>query len=177
MDAETLGVAAAALLGGGVLGFFGNVYATRKQSADKRADLKARQDELALEREKWEHERDKPLRERQAEVLRESRERLSRMTDFMFEGFNAHPERLNATIDGTHEARIHAGMVTDARNELLNYEQPDLATLFDVVLVQYTEALRAVYDNDDDAEPLYHEFFEAAMAADKACKTALARIR
>jgi hypothetical protein len=176
MDWDTLGVGIVALLGGGVLGFLANIYTTRKQSADRQADLNARKDELALEREKWEHERDQPIRERQREVLTDSLAHLNEMAGFMMAGFNDHPERLHAVIDGTHEARIHAGMLTSARNDLLNYSQPDVANLFDVVLVQYDEALRARYDDDDDAQPLYREFFDAAMAAERACRAALARI-
>ncbi|WP_248580406.1 hypothetical protein [Nocardioides sp. InS609-2] len=91
MDWGTLWVGVSTFIAGGVMGSIATVYATRKESDDRR-------EALSLERDKFEHERDKHLRERQREVLTSAKEALHHMSEFMYDAFNYDRNRLVVRI-------------------------------------------------------------------------------
>src|SRR4051794_25655339 len=126
MDWGTVWVGVSTFVAGGVLGSAATVYTTRKESRDRRQALD-------LEREKWEHERDQPLRERRREALRRALDALSRIGEYLYDAYNKNPKRLNAMMGDFHEARVVSGSLHSTQSDLLHNDLEAEAELLEVV--------------------------------------------
>lgn len=163
MDLSILWVGVSTFVAGGVLGSIATIYGTRKESRD-------RQDALALEREKFEHERDKHLRSRQREVLGSAKEALRETTEFMYDAFNYDLTRLEAVVGDTHESRVHYASVLTTGRWLGDYGMADEADRMKAVGEAFAVAIR------DFTEANYHEWGEVSRATDQALDARLAQI-
>jgi hypothetical protein len=162
MEWATVWVGVSTFVAGGVFGAAATVYATRKESSDRgRA--------LDLEREKWEYERDQPLRERQKEVLAGAATALEALSDFLWKA-NKDPARLDAFVGEFHEVRVVAGALHAAGEALEQHDLLDQAEELYVVLDRFDEAVR------DWRDSTYHACFEADTAARRSISEKLARI-
>lgn len=137
------------------------MYATRRQTDDRRQ-------ELALEREKWEHERDSSLRERRRTALANAIGALEGLGDFLFE---AHKDRsrLDAFVGEFHEARVVAGAAHRAALDLGHHGLSEGA-LVNGVLDLFGKTVR------DFTDGTYHDFYESQRVATEALRAKLADI-
>lgn len=162
MDWTTVGATASALLGGGILGAAATLYATRKQTHDRRQAL-------ALERERWEHERDRSIRERQRATLESAISALEGLGSFTYEAYK-NPARLNAVVGEFHEARVVAGQVHRAALDLNHHGLSQEGGRLEVVLTRFGEAVQ------DFNERTYHSLFETQLDALEALRARMAGI-
>lgn len=163
MSLGTLWVGISTFVTGGVLGSLATVYATRKESQDRR-------DALALEREKFEHERDTDVRARQRAALESAKEALSGMTDFMYQAFNYDLSRLEAIVGDVHESRVHYGAILTAARHLDDFGMKDEANLIEHVAAAFSTAIR------DWTTENYRAWVETNISAGNALDARFARI-
>lgn len=154
MDLGTLWVGLSTFVAGGLLGAIAGVYGTRKESQDRQAAL-------ALEREKFEYERDKRLRQSQRESIQEAKHALAEMSEFLYDAFNHDRNRLEAVVDGFHEVRIHYGGVTQAVHRLRDHDLSDEATALDDAVTAFLVAAK------DLSDETYRGWVDASMSADR----------
>jgi hypothetical protein len=132
-----VGAAAALLVSGGVVGSGLTFWGTRAQ--------------LALDREKWVHERDKPLRERQAATLRKGIEVFDALHDALFESLHEESGDRNSSI--WPEERIDALRM---REEFALTDQHDMDARAYEVLAQHLDAYMFVLNRPDDDPDIDH---------------------
>lgn len=75
---------------------------------------------LSLEREKWEHERDKPMRGAQRECLSSALTSVRRLRQYMFE-CHKDPAQLQAMEGGFHKVRIVSSSLNQAATDLIHH--------------------------------------------------------
>jgi hypothetical protein len=162
MDLSTLWVGIATFIAGGLIGAIATVYATRKESGDRRAAL-------ALEREKWEHERDKPLRERRREALLAAQTAVNDMGGYLYE-CHKDPARLDAFVGEFHEARVIAAAVDAARRDLEYHELTKESDALEGALDSFASVMQEFNDTN------YHACFDTVRDADHTVQRRLAGI-
>lgn len=148
---------------GGLLGSLATVYATRRESQDRR-------DVLILEREKFEHERDKDLRQRKRDALLSAKAALQEITEFMYDAYNHDRSRLDAYMGEFHEARVHYGAVMAAGQRLADFGMRDVAEQIDIVSTAFTQVI------GNFESTTYRSWVDASMQAGRAVDAELARI-
>lgn len=161
MDWSTFaGATLAALLSGGIVGGLVSLRVARRESLDRR-------EALALEREKWEHQRDQPVRDAQRESLSGALTAVSELRNYIFECNKDH-SLLEAVEGDFHVVRIVSGRLHQAASDLVHHGLPAEAEGAFELLEMFGETV-----NDFDAR--YSELFNHCLLVSDALESRLAR--
>lgn len=135
MDAAVIGTAVGSLLAGGILGSLATIYATRKESSDRKDALALERERLDHDKSKWEYERDKPKRDREREVLESGVESLGGALKFLTAVHN------EPQLSKSDEVLLVRSDVREFWILLNHYRLEDVALKVDQFLNMYDRAL------------------------------------
>lgn len=149
-----------ALLSGGIVGGLVSLRIAKRESLDRR-------EVLALEREKWEHQRDQPVRDAQRESLSGGLTAVSEVRNYIFECNKDH-ELLEAMEGDFHVVRLMSGQLHRAASDLVHHGLSEEAEGVFELLEVFGETI-------NDFDNRYSELFNQCLLVSDALESRLAR--